>query len=247
MASLFARVGHLLTRRRNARRLDVPFTRASTFEIPQSVRVGGRAIRLSVPRQPYQRVAFVELLLDDCYDLQAIARASRVRTVLDIGANVGLFGVAARSAFPEAMIHAYEPNPALEPDLADQARQAGVTYFLEAVGAASGTVTLDFDRDQSVLSRTRAGGSIPQVAFATAIERLGGAVDLVKMDCEGAEWDILDDRESWSRVAQVTMEYHLDGPRSHDTIVAVLTALGFGIVWQRRLDGFGLIRAVRSR
>jgi FkbM family methyltransferase len=244
ITAMLHRLNHLMVRRRNARRLGVPFARASSFELPGQVLIAGRPVRLSIPREPYQKVAFVELLLDDCYDLHAIARESQVRTVLDIGANVGLFGLAARAAFPDATIHAYEPNRALEADLAQNANQAEVRYFLEAVGAAEGTVDLAVDPNQSVLSRTRMGGSIRQVSLATAIERLGGWVDVLKMDCEGAEWDILRG-DGWTRVGHVTMEYHLDSDRSHDVITSALAALGFKIMWQRRLNGFGLVRAKR--
>lgn len=241
------RLHHLIRRRRNAKRLDIPFRRASTFEIPDHVRLDGRAIRLAVPREPYQKVAFVELLLDDCYDLRAIGRESTVRTVLDIGANIGLFGVAARAAFPNATIHAYEPNAAVEADLAWQAREWRLTYFLEAVGSTAGTVSLDVDPRQSVLSRTQNGGSIPQIAFATALERLGGSADLVKMDCEGAEWDILRDTISWRQVENLSMEYHLDRAQSHDAIVDALRNISFEVLWQKCLDGFGLVRARRRR
>ncbi len=38
---------------------------------------------------------------------------------------------------------------------------------------------------------------------------MGGYVDLVKLDCEGAEWSIFQDTEAWKLVGRVTMEYHL--------------------------------------
>ena len=122
--------------------------------------------------------------------------------ILDIGANVGLFGVAARSAFPQATIHGYEPNTALEPYLAYQARVASLEYFLEAVGRRAGRVHLEVNEAELVHSSSRPdpAGTTPQIALRTAIERIGGSVDLIKMDCEGAEWEMLEDQEIWRTV-----------------------------------------------
>ena len=145
---------------------------------------------------------FVELMLDDCYRLREIAREADIATVLDIGANVGLFSIAARAAFPRSKIHAYEPNSVLSRCLRRHAEQAGFEPFAEAVGHEAGMVSLAVDSQSSLLSSTRhdPDGSIPQIAFATALDRLGGPVDLVKLDCEGAEWEILADQSSWSRL-----------------------------------------------
>jgi Methyltransferase FkbM domain len=51
-------------------------------------------------------------------------------------------------------------------------------------------------------------GNIAQCAFAEAVTRLG-QVDLLKLDCEGAEWAILSDPAPWRSVRSLVMEYHL--------------------------------------
>ena len=51
------------------------------------------------------------------------------------------------------------------------------------------------------------------------------------MDCEGAEWGILDDASSMAKVWHLAMEYHLDG-RGEQTVVRLverLKQLGFFI------------------
>jgi FkbM family methyltransferase len=47
-------------------------------------------------------------------------------------------------------------------------------------------------------------------SLASAVEALGGA-DLLKLDCEGAEWDLFETVDVWRRIAAITMEYHLWG------------------------------------
>ena len=80
------------------------------------LRVAGRRVQLSVPpaEQAVQLHEFHRIVIEDCYRLSKIGRA---RTVLDIGANIGLFAIAARHRFPRATIHCYEPNRSLEPYL----------------------------------------------------------------------------------------------------------------------------------
>ena len=51
-------------------------------------------------------------------------------------------------------------------------------------------------------------GPIPQLPFADAVGRLG-FVDVLKLDCEGAEWDIFSDPSPWTQVRSLVMEYHL--------------------------------------
>jgi tRNA1(Val) A37 N6-methylase TrmN6 len=73
---------------------------------------------------------FHKILIEDCYRLGEIKRP--VRTVLDIGANIGLFAIAARHRFPRSTIHCYEPNLALEEHLAAHCSAIDARYYMEA-------------------------------------------------------------------------------------------------------------------
>jgi FkbM family methyltransferase len=201
-----------------------------------------------VPDESCQRDAFVEVLLNDSYRLGTLAKSVNIKTVIDIGANAGLFGLASRAAFPTATIHAYEPNPALARPLAHNAELAGVAFFLEAVGRTDGYISLDVVPGGSVLSRSRTDptGSIRQIAFRDALKRIGGHADLVKMDCEGAEWEILEDHESWQKVNFLTMEYHLTAGQGHEAIVSALERIGFAVRSHRPATTFGLVLAQRK-
>ena len=244
-----ARLMHLVQKRLRARRLGVWLGRTRTFALPRSVRLNGERKPIHAPDDVGTRLVFLEVLIADCYRLGDVKPP--IRTVLDIGANVGFFCLAARNAFPAATIHAYEPNRALEQYLRAQAAAAGCDYFMEAVGLDDGRVTLEFgDRAGVTRSRPTETGPIPSVAFRRTIERLGSPVDLAKVDCEGAEWEFLTDREAWAHVRNVTMEYHLaEGTRrrSHDDIARALTDLGFTVKDQDRFhDSTGLIFASRQ-
>lgn len=247
---LLNRLRVLARRRYAARHLAVPFGRAGSFALPEAIRLEGSEVPLLLPAEHGVKIAFIELLLDDCYQLRRLARrGERITRIIDVGANVGLFGLAARIAFPEATIHAYEPNNALERYLSHQCRNARVACFFEAVGREPGRVCLDVNEAESVhtTSRQDLAGTIPQIAFRTAVTRIGGSVDLLKMDCEGAEWEMLEDPASWRSVRYVSMEYHLRPGLGHDAVGKALGRCGFRVLDQSRADTYGLVFARNER
>lgn len=240
------KVRNILTSRTRAWRLGCPFIRSSGFRVPARVKLRDRAIDLSLPDEQGVRVSFLELLVADAYGLRT-RRRSDVRTVVDIGANVGLFCLATRDVFPSATIHAYEPNPRLKPHLATHARQAGATYFLEAVTAKGGPIRLDFTPGESVSTTAEhdPAGSIPSASFAEVVNRAGGRVDVLKVDCEGGEWELFDEREPWTAVRYVAMEYHDRNGRGLDAASSAIRGLGFTIQHVAPGPGYGLIHAAR--
>jgi hypothetical protein len=92
-------------------------------------------------------------------------------------------------------------------------------------------------------------GDIPQISFRQAVMRLGESVDLVKLDCEGAEWDILRDAPVWNSVKNIAMEYHLwpDSDHSYQEVRNTPENLRFKIKKQLILNPFaGLILGSKS-
>ncbi len=237
----------ILNRRKQAaKRLGFDFRRAAGFTLPAEIRVDTRSMRLKLPEDEGTRTAFVDLLLDDCYGLRALPKD--IKTVLDIGAHAGLFSLAAHIAFPGAKIHAYEPNPEMLPMLSNQAQVGGFSYFGEAVGLVEGRVSLKSGED-SVQTRAQHAehGEIRCISFAEAVTRLGGTVDLVKLDCEGAEWEILKDETTWKKVRNVTMEFHLWAGYTLEELKNRIMELGFHIQdCQLAGKDFGLLQAARN-
>jgi hypothetical protein len=148
-----------------------------------------------------------------------------------------------------ARIHRYEPNANLALSLSQHSVAVGAEYFLDAVRRIEGQVSLRLKED-SLPSIVECGvtGSINQISLSKAVERLG-EVDLLKLDCEGAEWSIFSDPDPWSRIRSLTMESHLwvlPGATTHD-LKAQLGRLGFvPIEIEPSINGsFGFARASR--
>jgi FkbM family methyltransferase len=212
--------------------------------MPDSLRLCDRVLKLAVPAEVRAGLVFINLALDDEYGLRELPY--QPRTILDIGANFGLFSLLAAHNFRNAKIHAYEPNPRIFPYASKNLRLIDATVFQAGVGSRSGFAEI-IERKDSLSARTIFSnqGSIQIVAFRRAIERMGSTVDLLKLDCEGAEWDIFQDTDAFQKVRLVRMEYHLtDGHRLEDLkacakklcfqIDRLSSNQRFGIAWLSR-------------
>jgi FkbM family methyltransferase len=125
-----------------------------------------------------------------------------VKTVLDIGANVGVTALYFSLIFPNARIYAFEPAPDNFAVLAKNVANCDrIRAFNFALGAQDATLEL-YASDNPINfggyslhpagSDTSKKVSIPVRNVASVLSELAlSSVDVVKVDTEGAEWDIL--------------------------------------------------------
>ncbi len=129
-------------------------------------------------------------------------RPEEVKLVLDIGANVGATALYFSRLFPNAAIHAFEPAPdnfaVLSMNVANSKRIRAHNF---ALGATDATLEL-FASDNPInfggYSLHAAGSDtskkirIPVRAVSAVLKELSiDKADVIKVDTEGAEWDIL--------------------------------------------------------
>ncbi len=201
---------------------------------------------------------FKEIFMEECYTYKLKGLPVKPR-IIDIGANVGFFAIFAASTFPEATIYAYEPiavnfeqlrhNQKLNP-------QANIQCFKIAVCSHTGDVALTFDPNDSFTTaasilKNPGTGHITQHVPCTSLfdifksHRLD-ACELIKIDCEGAEYDILYScpEAVLRRIDQMVIEVH-EGNAPHQNIGSLskhLNRSGFEteqighMLWANRLD-----------
>jgi FkbM family methyltransferase len=177
-----------------------------------TLRRSDRAIHIR-PRSSDLRV-FHEIF---CY--QGYALPDRARSILeekpiavDAGAHIGLFTVFLCDAEPRLKVKAFEPDP-------DNAALARLNLRplidagrVELVEAAAGTFDgqISFLTGLGMISRRASSSagqqaSVPQVDLFAHLDGVG----LLKLDVEGAEWDILrDPRWREHLPACLVMEWH---------------------------------------
>ncbi len=189
------------------------------------------------------------------HDLRARLAADRVRSVLDIGANAGMFAVWAAQQWPAATITALEPDPDSLAALRHTAEVSGISVHIVPAAAATADGSMRFTTGWGGGSHAaREGEAGIEVPTVDVFPHLAQA-DVVKMDIEGGEWPILADPRlaELSRITLV-MEYHRSGAPSLPALDAASNALtragftvgharpnawGHGIVWAWKDDPDG--------
>lgn len=221
--------------------------RRGTFELPKVVSLNGKCVPLASPKEHGAKIDALVCFVKDDYGLSGMSHTPR--TILDIGANLGFFSMAARGYFPDATIHAYEPNPRIHSFVQANAVSAGFSLFREAVGANEGEVFMvdAGDSNQASVAESGDGVPTPQTAFRDAIHRLGGEVDLAKIDCEGAEWELFACGAQWAKIRSLRMEYHLLSKWTFaDVFDRVCNQLGFRILHHVSSGQWGTIWAEKA-
>jgi FkbM family methyltransferase len=148
------------------------------------------------------------------YDYGDIAPGSRV---VDVGANIGTFALYAAKCGAASVV-AYEPSAesfaCLERNIRENGLERTVTIHRLAVASKERQSVL-FPRRSSVMNMMLAAGEAggtDEVATTTldAIVRSHGRVDFVKLDCEGAEYEILfgAEPETLRAISILRLEYH---------------------------------------
>jgi len=215
----------------------VPFFGTSRFLLPKSFYFKGRRLRVYAPLERGLAYDFINLFFDDEYGLKSLHHYPK--TIVDIGANIGLFSQMAGLLFPEAKIHSYEPNFRLHGYLNKNLVQVDAKFFPDAVGAEAG-MGRSLDTGDSRTGVFEKGGDTPIVALSTVLERIGGMIDLLKIDCEGGEWDIFENPIPFGKVRTIRMEYHLLDGKSLEDLKKAADRIGFEIVKLEENSGFGI-------
>jgi FkbM family methyltransferase len=218
---------------------------------------------VTIPNADGARYPVYEIFADDAYGLDALTRGvDDDAAVLDVGGQVGCFALAVARALPGASIHVYEASPTsasyAQRNMEDNGLAGRVTVHAAALSDSRGEFSLVDNGDASVLNGiTAPAGSgrevvVPAVTFDDAVAEVraaGGRVQVVKMDVEGAEYDVVlaSSPESWSDVRAAAVEYHPVEGHGLEELLDFLSGVGLrpyhheegsepglGMVWLRR-------------
>lgn len=203
-----------------------------------------------------------EIWIKECYRTKKLPLRPGA-TIVDIGANVGIFSVLLATANPQARIIAVEPGRGnlefLSRNLISN-RLHNVNIVPAACGGTKGEGTL-YGRGAGVLNtlymRDTWGNKCTPL-YKTSILTLQDifdqfnveTCDLLKLDCEGAEYDILlnNSKETLRRVSNISMEYHVGfNDHSLENLEQLLMNHGF-VINSLPMDeeGAGMLYASKS-
>lgn len=185
---------------------------------------------------PEAEELYKEVVLENVY--QVSEEVLKGRPVVDIGANMGTFAILAASLGASKVVAA-EPVAQTYEQLLKNIKKANA----ESVVAPHNKAVMDKDGKVSIGVNEKSGhnslymaqkGSeeVESVAFGRLLSNIEGDNIFLKMDCEGAEYDILMNasEEDMNRVSTVAIEIHGDMHPQYK---------GLETMW-KRLEGFGL-------
>ncbi len=164
-------------------------------------------LNFEVPGTLY--VIYKEIFMEDFYEIRTLLnKLPHNPVIIDIGANAGYFSLIVLSKIKDAVIYAYEPFPSNIKRFknminANPLMQKNIHLFPKAVGGKANEVLQLYvennERETSIASIYSSFDSrysdslevestdLASILSDNAIE----TVDLVKMDCEGSEYNII--------------------------------------------------------
>jgi FkbM family methyltransferase len=213
-------------------------------------------VTIVCPNQPGARVPVYEIFAEDCYQLTPFLGSlmNRPVQVLDVGGHIGTFSCRLTKLHPQASVTAYEPSAVTADYLRRNAERNKVADRVKVVTAAlaaeTGTVVFSDNGAGSGLNSLTSGhGSegvdieVPAVSFDDAVAGAPAPVDVVKIDCEGGEYDLVlgSSPESWASVQRVVIEFHPVPGHTWDELREHFEAVGLKVQQQSVLGGYGCV------
>lgn len=225
---------------------------------------------LSCPNVPGARLPMYEQFADDCYDLDWVlgALGDHPVQVLDVGSHVGAFATHLAGTRGDVRVECYEPSPDTARFLRQNVERNGFADRIRvhecALADAAGTALLDDNSGGSVHNGlvkdahrlvdgddalgARATITVSTTTFDAAVADAPAPFDVVKMDCEGGEYQLVyaSSPENWQSVQRVVMEYHPVEGESWDELRTWFEKVGLHVV-RHSSDRPGLGTAWLSR
>jgi FkbM family methyltransferase len=229
--------------------------RATVAEGPEVLTFHTRTgATISIPNSPGARVPLYEVFAEDTYHLRWFLGdlIDRPIHVLDIGAHVGTFSTHLAAIHPTATVDCFEPTPDtfefLKRNVEANGNADRITPHSKALAGETGFAVLDVQGAGSGLNNLAvddradvSGVRVETVAFDEVVAGARGPVELIKMDCEGAEYDLVygSSKESWADVQRLVLEYHPFPNESWEELRAWFADVGLHVLRDIRFPTAG--------
>jgi FkbM family methyltransferase len=199
-----------------ARKLLASYLNVGTVKFPMDVPLrNGAIVRVYGPGEVK---VFWQIFIHQCYRLWADCQ-----TIVDAGANIGIFSVWAALQLPQSRILALEPYPETFSRLRHNIRANQLEGRVDAVQLALAAQSGERIMPAAVESQRRSlmpadGHAENETTVRVTSRRLSdlldqyhlGQIDLLKMDIEGSEWEVLLSTPSYvfRTIRRIQFEYH---------------------------------------
>lgn len=225
----------------------------TTLSTPRKVKLrGGCEIQIDTPDDL--------ISIWGCWIRQDYPVQGNEKVIIDAGANVGAFSLFAASKSKNSKILAIEPVTGTYQKLVQNVRANGLADKISCakwgVAAKEGEHIIYLGNAGTYSSFYHAQTEQTEIVITKSLEHVindfvkQGEIDLLKMDCEGAEMDALlgAERNVLQRCRRIVIEYHTFSGFSIDDVTHHLVEAGFS---RKKIEHFqgldcGLAHYVRD-
>ena len=224
-------------------------------------------IKFNVPSRLY--LVFKEIFMSDVYAIdELLTKIPYNPVIVDIGSNAGYFDILILSKLPAARIYAYEP---LEGNIAvlkniisnnPSIQESILQYRYAVTGSPKEELELyvenSTDSSQVVASvfegfneHNKTKVTVPCITLTEIFQQHGFKhIDLLKIDCEGSEYDIIynTDPAVIQAAKLIALEVHdIDsGKNNFESMNAYLRSLGYSTISQPINDFCFAVEATKN-
>lgn len=193
-------------------------------------------------KRPYELLhTYRELFVNELYRFRT---NTITPVIIDCGANIGLSVLYFKQLYPLAHIEAFEPDTQnfelLKRNCENNALQ-DVALYQAAVWTSNGSIAFSADDSEAshISEATSAKAvNVQSIRLKESLQKYA-QVDMLKMDIEGAEWDVVQDIASeLNHVSHFFLEYHGKANETYKLsgIMDILKSVGFGVYIKNAAD-----------
>ncbi|MDQ1469273.1 MAG: hypothetical protein QOJ99_753 [Bryobacterales bacterium] len=192
--------------------------------------------KIAIRTNGYDFGLLAQIFVRKDYRLDASVVPGNVRTILDLGANIGAAAVYMHQQFPGSEIACVEPSPLNIALLKRAFSLNGIRgrVFEAAIGSDEGSIDLylsDRPDCNSIYPSDDSSNKInvPLISVPHVMRQMGwDRIDLLKIDIEGAEKHVLGENNSWLQdVRMITGETHVNNGYQYAQMERDLNNFGF--------------------
>ena len=203
---------------------------------PHNFKIGinlKNGMKYIVRSRTMDRAVIKEVWLKNIYNQHGI-KVEEGDTVVDIGAHIGVFSTYAAELNKTGKIFAFEPfseNYTMLEQHKVLNKKENLTTYNKAVARATGKQTLYLSPNSNTGGHSfhLTKNSDREIEVETTTLRAFcdqnniGTIDFLKLDCEGAEFEILQaDKSILDNVKKIVLECH---PYEHNTVMSMMALL----------------------
>ncbi len=220
------------------------------WEVWRAMRAGRPVTRLAVRHgptiyaRPQDTAAFIfgEIFIYPTYERPGFPSVKSGETIVDLGANIGIFTLRCEYLAPGVRVYAVEPDPGTFAQLHENVRRNGLESSIKiynlAISDSAEPLYLEPTKHSGhrSLGHTPQGNPIPAMTLDAFFSHAGiDHCDLLKIDTEGAEIAIVEGaaRDFWPRVERLAIEFHHNDTRGTAARLGdYLKRVGYHCEWE---------------